>query len=132
MREIKKLFADFVKRFKWYISGFLVICLFVGVAYLKFKSLQRRHQLVAKLVVESLNKLEEQSKKFKKKEVEDPFLGKVHLRDYFLRDVKMSLVQKNEIWEKVSKRVEKNTNVQAKTAEVHGDILKLWQWTSNI
>lgn len=56
------------------------------------------------------------------------FLSTVQLRDVFLADI-TDLNYKNILWGKVVKRLEhNNTNIKSSLMEIHGEIMKCWEW----
>lgn len=56
------------------------------------------------------------------------FLSIVQLRDVLLHDI-TNLKEKNRIWDKVVQRLNKNnTNVKSSLVEIHGEIMKCWEW----
>lgn len=56
------------------------------------------------------------------------FLSTVQLRDVLLSDI-VDLKFKNHLWNKVAKKLEhNNTNVKSSLMEVHGEIMKCWEW----
>lgn len=63
---------------------------------------------------------------------EPPYLSTVQLRDILLSDVK-NLKERNDLWEKVTKGLEaNNTNIKSSLIEIHGDIMKCWEWIGPI
>lgn len=65
-------------------------------------------------------------KKTKNKDI--PYLSTVQLRDILLSDV-VNLKTRNKIWEQVEKKLQaNNTNIKSSLIEVHGEIMKCWQW----
>ncbi|KAF9426995.1 inner nuclear membrane protein enriched at telomere/subtelomere region [Entomortierella beljakovae] len=57
----------------------------------------------------------------------DPFLPQIHLRDVLLRDME-SVAKRQEIWEKVSALVDRNSSVRVSAQEVQGEIHRVWEW----
>ncbi|QLG72835.1 hypothetical protein HG535_0D05440 [Zygotorulaspora mrakii] len=56
------------------------------------------------------------------------FLSTVQLRDVLLADI-TDLNYKNILWQKVVKRLEhNNTNIKTNLVEIHGEIMKCWEW----
>lgn len=57
-----------------------------------------------------------------------PYLSTVQLRDVLLVDI-VDLKDKNQLWQMVSKKLENNnTNIKSSLMELHGEIMKCWQW----
>lgn len=57
------------------------------------------------------------------------YIGANQLRDLILPID--NLKYKLKLWNAVSKKIEKNSNVTYKTIEHHGDIIKVWEWVSH-
>lgn len=55
-------------------------------------------------------------------------LAAAHLRDSNLLDLKGK--RKEKVWKDVEKVVETNSNVRVRQIEVHGEIMKVWEWVS--
>lgn len=61
-----------------------------------------------------------------------PYLSTVQLRDILLSDVR-DLKERNKLWGKVTNKLEaNNTNIKSSLVEVHGDIMKCWEWIGPI
>lgn len=56
-----------------------------------------------------------------------PYMSSVQLRDVILSDI-VNLNEKNKIWNQVAKSLDRNTNVKSMLLEVHGEIMKCWEW----
>ncbi|CCE62904.1 hypothetical protein TPHA_0D02670 [Tetrapisispora phaffii CBS 4417] len=71
-------------------------------------------------------------KECKAKHIEDfsctPYASTVQLRDVFLSDI-VNLQYKNAVWRQVVKNIEhNNTNIKSSLLEIHGEIMKCWEW----
>lgn len=56
----------------------------------------------------------------------------MQLRDILLSDT-VDLKTRNKIWEQVEKRLQaNNTNIKSSLIEVHGEIMKCWQWVGPV
>lgn len=61
-----------------------------------------------------------------------PYLSSVHLRDLLLSDVS-NIKYRNYLWNQVSKKVENNnTTVKSSLMEIHGEVMKCWEWVGPI
>jgi hypothetical protein len=56
-----------------------------------------------------------------------PYLAPAQLRDLVLSH-EHSPARRAELWKRVEKVVEGNSNVRAKVAEQHGEEMRVWQW----
>lgn len=88
------------------------------------KVVQERKQ-VDKLTRKVVDRLENAKKS---EENEASFLSTVQLRDVLLSDI-VDLKYKNRLWQKASKKLEhNNTNIKSSLMEIHGEIMKCWEW----
>lgn len=85
-----------------------------------------------KLTKQILLKLQEQSKQFNDGKVKKKYVGKIQLRDYYLPTLDISNKNKKTLWERVTENVERNSNVNGYNLEVNGDIMRVWEWSSDI
>lgn len=108
----------------------LMIPLILGALFSKFllsvnRKVRQERIEVGKLTKKVANKL----KSIKRLENnENPFLSTVQLRDVLLSDL-VDLKYKNRLWQKTSRKLEhNNTNVKSSLMEIHGEIMKCWEW----
>ncbi|CUM63725.1 uncharacterized protein PRCAT00001309001 [Priceomyces carsonii] len=80
---------------------------------------------------EVLKKLSKQKKISLSNSLVPSYIGSTHLRDLILSNEK-NLTAKMNFWNKVTKKVEYNSNVRSKLIENHGEIMKVWEWISDI
>lgn len=112
----------------------LVLVVLLGVAALfgNFKYLQ--FQLQAKqidtLYNEVLSKLQRQARLARNSSQLPAYIGSIQLRDLILNE--SNLAHKMRLWDAVSRKVDRNTNVKHSLLEIHGEVMKVWQWISNI
>lgn len=60
------------------------------------------------------------------------FLSTVQLRDVLLADI-TDLKRKNSMWQRVVRKLENNnTNVKSSLMEIHGEIMKCWEWVGPV
>ncbi len=60
------------------------------------------------------------------------YLSAVQLRDVLMND-EANLKLRNNIWNKVTKNVgNNNTNIKSSLLEVHGDMMRCWEWIGPI
>lgn len=121
-REIYQTYS----KYKYVIWSTALI--FTILYYIKFKLriyFDRKARIVD-LTEGMLSKLKSNKSK------QPPYLSTVQLRDILLSDVR-NLKERNELWEKVTKRLEaNNTNIKSSLIEIHGDIMKCWEWIGPI
>ncbi|CCH60004.1 hypothetical protein TBLA_0C01910 [Henningerozyma blattae CBS 6284] len=122
----REVFQKYIKyRLVIWTSSILVI---IGkILHLKVKwTIQEQNRIndIATDIIASL----------KKKKMEQlhpntpPYLSSVQLRDVYLSDVN-NIQKKNILWKRISDKVEYgNTNINSSLNEVHGEIMKCWEW----
>ncbi|GAV49182.1 hypothetical protein ZYGR_0N05890 [Zygosaccharomyces rouxii] len=108
----------------------LIIPLILGALLGKFllsinRKLSQEKAKVDKLTRKVVDRLKSTKRS---EESETPFLSTVQLRDVLLSDV-VDLKYKNRLWQKCSKKLEhNNTNIKSSLMEIHGEIMKCWEW----
>lgn len=121
-REINQSYQEY-KYPIWFLISFIIL-----VKYIENK-LKRYFNRKAR-VVELTDKTVDKLKRAKNNEIS--YLSTVQLRDILLADV-INLKERNQIWSQVVKKLEaNNTNIQSKLVEIHGDIMKCWEWIGPI
>ncbi|AQZ16784.1 HEH2 (YDR458C) and SRC1 (YML034W) [Zygosaccharomyces parabailii] len=95
------------------------------VVEFKLRKFLKEREKVDKLTKRVIHKL----KSVKKSKEEGPkFLSTVQLRDVFLSD-EVDLKYKNHLWQQTARKLEhNNTNVKSSLIEIHGEIMKCWEW----
>ncbi|VEU23461.1 DEKNAAC104568 [Brettanomyces naardenensis] len=130
--KLKRVFVDILIRLKYWLLGLTVIGGIIGYIYARVERYHSEKSLVGNLTAKALQKLQDQSLAYRHKEVEHRYIGKIQLRDFYLSDPSMAQKKRLEVWDKVSRVVEKNSNVNAYSLEVNGEIMKVWEWASDI
>ncbi|QPG76284.1 hypothetical protein FOA43_003670 [Brettanomyces nanus] len=130
--KLKRVFVDMLLRLRYWLLGIVAVSAIVGYIYLRISWFQQERKLVKELTSKTLNRLQEQATAYRHEEVKHKYIGKIQLRDYYLSDPSINQKKRLEIWEKVAKVVEKNSNVNAYSLEVNGEIMKAWEWASDI
>ncbi|SMN17836.1 similar to Saccharomyces cerevisiae YDR458C HEH2 Inner nuclear membrane (INM) protein [Maudiozyma saulgeensis] len=105
------------------------LCLiFAMIQYTKYKlkSYFDRKAKIVEMTEETLTKLKNCKHK------NPPYISTVQLRDILLNDV-TNLKERNNLWNEVVKRLEaNNTNIKSSLLEIHGEIMKCWEWIGPI
>lgn len=117
--------------YKYIFVGLLVA--FLSTSYLKYKVDQYNIELIKvdALYYEVLRKLQKQAKLSKASTEVPSYIGSIQLRDVLLHQ-ETNLTKKLHLWKKVSNKVEHNTNVKFESIENFGEIMKVWEWISEI
>lgn len=108
--------------------GVVVIASFV--AHANYRQSKLHAHRVETLYNEILRNLKRQAKQARDSNM-PAYIGSIQLRDLILNEER-NLARKMRLWEAVSRRVDRNTNVKASLIEIHGDVMKVWQWISNL
>lgn len=110
-----------------------VVALVAGFFFVKVKyDLHRREAHRVDIVLaEVLRRLQKQHKLSRASAEIPPYVGSIQLRDLILSK-EHNLKRKLDLWKKVSNKVEHNTNVRTQSIENYGDIMKVWQWISDL
>ena len=130
--KLKHFFLDMLIRLKYWIMGLSAVLIIMGAVYLKLKMYIGEKKMVKELTEKVIEKLQQQSTLFRHHEVEHRYIGKIQLRDYYLTDPSIKQKKRTEIWEKVTKVIERNSNISAYQLEVNGEIMRVWEWASDI
>ncbi|SCV01325.1 LAMI_0G10770g1_1 [Lachancea mirantina] len=114
------------QRYKLIVWSLVLISTFVQV--IKHK-LRQHFKMIRKLDTLAQDILERLQKAARESDDTRPaFMSTVQLRDILLSDI-VDLKQKNKIWQRVAKKLEhNNTNVKVTLMELHGEIMKCWEW----
>ncbi|KAM9930771.1 hypothetical protein OXX80_009286 [Metschnikowia pulcherrima] len=118
-------------RFKRVLAGIFVLGTLFCVAYWKYNQHKLYARKVETLYHEVLSKLRKQAKLGRASRELPEFIGSVQLRDLILSS-EQNLAYKMRLWQAVSQKVERNTNVRHELLEVHGEVMKVWQWISHL
>ncbi|KAM9920193.1 hypothetical protein OXX59_007399, partial [Metschnikowia pulcherrima] len=118
-------------RFKRVLAGIFVLGTLSCAAYWKYKQHKLYARKVETLYHEVLSKLRKQAKLGRASRELPEFIGSVQLRDLILSS-EQNLAYKMRLWQAVSQKVERNTNVRHELLEVHGEVMKVWQWISHL
>ncbi|AEY97292.1 FAER303Wp [Eremothecium gossypii FDAG1] len=118
------------KRFTLIFWGSLIVVVIMQVLKIKLQHRFKQQGMVEDLNSQVIEKLQQAAQS--KTEGEPRYLSTVQLRDVLLSDV-ADLKYKNQLWNKVVHKLESNnTNVKTMLMEVHGEIMKCWEWVGPV
>lgn len=116
------MIAILLKYKAYFISVLLLVSMLMYIFY-QVNEIQRRKEVFKFLEKETIKQL-----KLKRKPI-----AKIQLRDSFLDELnKLSKKNRDLVWKKVVKSVEKNSNVHVEDKEINGDIMRVWTWSSPV
>lgn len=118
-------------QYKYRILSFFVLLSILKIIQYKYQQYKVELIKIDIIYREVLNKLQYQYKLFSQGNTKVPYIGSTQLRDLILAN-ENNLNRRVNLWNKVVNKVEYNTNVQAKIIEDHGEIIKVWQWISEL
>ncbi|CUS23781.1 LAQU0S11e04148g1_1 [Lachancea quebecensis] len=114
------------QRFKYVIWVAFALAAIIKIVTFKLRSHFSRLQRIESLTQQVIAKLQKSAKD--SNENRPPYMSTVQLRDVLLSDV-VDLKLKNKLWASVVRKLEhNNTNVKSRLMELHGEIMKCWEW----
>lgn len=114
-------------RFRYMIWTLSIIGIIIKVIEYRLKRYYKQREKIDQLTKSVINKLK-MVKEQQEQNQGTTFLSTVQLRDVFLADV-TNLKYKNSLWQQVVKKLEhNNTNIKSSLMEIHGEIMKCWEW----
>lgn len=110
-----------------------VVGLYFIVLYVRYRIRQYRLQRlrVETVYYEVLRNLKKQYNLAKQDGSVPLYIGSTQLRDLILTTEK-NLSRKLKLWNRVSAEVENNSNVRYHLVEHHGEIMKVWEWITDV
>lgn len=123
--------VSIVVKFQRTLAILAIATLIILVARLKYRRYRLHHRQVDTLYKEVLSKLQRQARLSEESTELPAYIGSIQLRDLILSD-ETNLARKMRLWEAVSRKVDRNTNVKHQLLEIHGEVMKVWQWISHI
>lgn len=117
-------------RFKTTMAVSLAMLLAACLAYYRYERYKLHARKLDTIYREVLSKLQRQAKLARNSPEIPPHIGLIQLRDLILNE--SNLAYKMRLWEAVSHKVDRNTNVKHELIEVHGEVMKMWQWISHL
>lgn len=119
-REISNTYRRFAPLI-WTVTLVGVLIRYLSYRIRKYYKQREEVKQISKKVVAKL-------KAVKRQQQEVGFLSTVQLRDVLLANI-TDLKRKNLMWQEVVKILENNnTNVKSSLMEIHGEIMKCWEW----
>ncbi|GAA5882698.1 hypothetical protein JCM1840_001378 [Sporobolomyces johnsonii] len=120
------------KRHKTSLGGLLSAIFSIFWLRMKLDARRQEKVRVAALVQTALNQLQRQERSHHADPVLVPFahIAPLHLRDLILQDVH-SPTRRAQLWKKVEKVIEGNSNVRVINVEQNGEELRGWLWTGS-
>lgn len=118
-------------KFKLAVVILACITLISSVAFWKFQQSQLQNQKIETIYKEVLNKLQRQARLGRESAELPAYVGSIQLRDLILSS-ENNLAYKMRLWEGISRKVDRNTNVRSQLLEVHGEVMKVWQWIGSL
>lgn len=116
-------------RFKRFLLAVVIATTAAFYARYKYQKMQYHAQQVETVYKEVLSKLQRQAKLAAETSELPPYIGSIQLRDLILSH-ESNLARKMRLWEAVSRKVDRNSNVRHQLLEIHGDVMKVWEWVS--
>lgn len=94
----------------------------------RFKQYFSERERVKDLTTQVIKRLKETKMSL----ISENYLSCVQLRDTFLADID-DMNKRNHLWNEVASDVRtNNTNIKESLIEVHGDMMKCWEWIGPI
>ena len=110
------------------------IGIIIAVILLKYKYEQYKLERlkIETIYNEVLRKLRKQYKVSKGTNYKVPsYIGSTQLRDLILTN-ETNLTRKLTLWNKISNKIENNSNIRYHLIENHGEIMKVWEWITDM
>ncbi|ODV77330.1 uncharacterized protein CANTADRAFT_56423 [Suhomyces tanzawaensis NRRL Y-17324] len=129
--QLKNSIVGSIVQYKYNLIIMLII--FSIIKYIQHKYNQYKVELIKIDIIykDVLSKLQHQYKLSINNHQISPFIGSTQLRDLILTN-EHNLKKRVKIWTQVVYKVENNTNVSCKLIENHGEIMKVWQWITDV
>lgn len=98
----------------------------------KLKTVRKERQKVDDIYKEVIRRLKQQHQNsIRSLNILPKYVGSTQLRDLILTN-ETNLKYKLYLWNKVSHKVESNSNIRSQIVESHGEIMKVWEWITDI
>ncbi|KAK9236390.1 Man1-Src1p-C-terminal domain-containing protein [Lipomyces kononenkoae] len=125
----KTEFGAFVSANKWKVFGTILLAVTTTFLYRASSQYRKRRTTVEDLVRKSMSILsEQQTRSDSDRSGSTPrYVIMSQLKDNLLVDT-YDAAERRRVWISVQKHVEANTNVRSRQMEVHGEIMRIWEW----
>ncbi|KAL6950021.1 hypothetical protein ACO0QE_000690 [Hanseniaspora vineae] len=108
-------------------SALILLSMYQVIKY-KYEKHQAEQTMIKDFTSKILKYLQINKRRSMHGQVVYPYLSSVQLRD-ILSNENESLSNKNKIWNKISKHLEKNNStIKTELIEFNGEIMKVWEW----
>lgn len=117
-------------------KSIIMACLSMIIAAIllkyKYEQFKLERLKIETIYNEVLRKLRKQYKVSKSTNYKVPsYIGSTQLRDLILTN-ETNLTRKLTVWNKVSNKIENNSNIRYHLIENHGEIMKVWEWITDM
>lgn len=133
--RLRKVVIAILLKYKMYLMSIVAISFSLAYVFYKVNQLQTKKELFRSIEKEIINKLQKQAldSRTSKLHPKKPYMVKIQLRDYYMPQLEtLSAPNRREVWNKVVKAIESNSNVNSSDVEVNGDIMRVWTWSSDV
>ncbi|KAK9368855.1 Man1-Src1p-C-terminal domain-containing protein [Lipomyces kononenkoae] len=126
---IKTEFGAFVSANKWNFFGTVLLAVTTMSLYRASSQYRQRQAIVQDLVRKSMSILSEQQRRSDgDRSGNTPrYVIMSQLKDNLMVDT-YDAAERRRVWLSVQKHVEANTNVRSRQMEIHGEIMRIWEW----
>ncbi|CDK28434.1 unnamed protein product [Kuraishia capsulata CBS 1993] len=130
--RLERAFFRTLLKYKFRILGLVSLLGILQYLVIQYKRTAATNARVEMLTQNVLSILHKQARFAREdpKGTARPYMGSVQLRDYLLNSEDSH--SKNKLWSGVSKKIDLNTNIKGTTLEEHGEIMKVWEWVTDI
>lgn len=110
----------------------LIALLILNILKYKYGQYKLENLKIETIYTEVLRKLRKQHSLSKDSANKIPsYIGSTQLRDLILTN-ETNLSRKLNLWNKVSDKIENNSNIRYHLMENHGEIMKVWEWITDL
>lgn len=124
---ISNTIVSLIVKFKMAVLVLVCMVLMCFGIYRRYQQSRIYAQKIDTMYKEVLNKLQRQVRVSQQSSELPAYVGSIQLRDLILSS-ESNLAYKMRLWEGVIRKVDRNTNVRHELLEVHGEVMKVWQW----
>ncbi|KAI0464121.1 hypothetical protein LJB42_001724 [Komagataella kurtzmanii] len=131
--QIDRYITSILIKYRPFALAFIGLLIFIRASIFIYRRNANYKERITGLVSEVFQRLQRRAGSAKKDSsgLTRPYIGSHQLRDLLL-DSEMRFSEKNKIWKDVSKKVERNSNIRSRVIEVFGEVMKVWEWISDV